>query len=151
MFAWNHFVKLFHFHYWNWIIPASKVSREVESLTWRKNPYTPVFWPQLSQEWRNRMVWNFWGISLTKSHVPIFFLIRVPLWPNRGLKNQPFDQVFTWIMQAFCFFNKQLGLFFVFFLLLGNWACLISRLPINSLPNVGGPHHWIWHVGGAWV
>ena len=70
--------------------PASEASRKVANLTWRKNPYTPVYgvkefvcmsvfseiWPQLSQGWRNRMGWNFFMISLSKSHIPITFFSR---------------------------------------------------------------------------
>ena len=56
--------------------PMSEASREVANLTW-KNPLTPVYgvkqfvclsvcseiWPQLSQDWRNRISWNFTQIS----------------------------------------------------------------------------------------
>ena len=56
---------------------ASWASRAVANLTWRKNPPpTPrlwcqriflsvcdKFWTQLSQDWRNRMGWNFFRIS----------------------------------------------------------------------------------------
>ena len=70
------------------LLPASKASREVSNLTWRKNPHTPVhgvkefvclsvglsvclsvcseIWPQLSQDWQNRI----WYCIHLWHHIP---------------------------------------------------------------------------------
>ena len=81
---------------------ASEASREVVNLTWRKNPRTPVygvkefvclsvcneFRHQLSQDWGNRMGWNFWGGIFVKKCCPknFCFLGRGPVWPGQRAK-----------------------------------------------------------------
>ena len=69
--------------------PASEASREVEYFDWRKK-HTPTrilcqnfvtlsvchgIRPKLSQDWQNRMGWNFFYKSLSKSHVSNFFFL----------------------------------------------------------------------------
>ena len=88
------FLQAMHSHWKTYFVhitshypPASEASREVANLTWRKNPHPPVygvkefvclsvcyeFRPQLSQDWRNRMGWNFLDIFVKKCCPKIFF------------------------------------------------------------------------------
>ena len=63
--------------------PASEASREVENFDWRKNTPTriwrqnfvclsvcPKIWPQLSQDWQNRMAWNFFYNPFSQFLIP---------------------------------------------------------------------------------
>ena len=53
----------------------AKWKKSTQPSTWCQRVCLSVcnkFWPQLSQDWQNRMGWNFLGMSSSKSHIQNF-------------------------------------------------------------------------------
>ena len=129
----------------------SKASREVANLTERKNLHTPVYgvkefvslsvcyklWPQLSQDWENRIGWYFLGDIFAKiSDLKNFYLSEKWLvGPGLRAKTATFrpNIISKHVLDIYQWIQLDLSYTYVLLLLSRSFSVLYSFLQTKTI------------------